>query len=198
MLENFRSIEYPDPPEAEEEGDGFPRLLRDILEVVVISSILFFSINAISARIRVESVSMQPTLYAGNFVVVNKLTYRFGTPERGDIVVFQFPPNPAQDPYIKRVVGLPGENLRIENGKVYIDGVRFFEPYLTEDTMQGGNWDIPEDAVFVMGDNRNNSSDSRSWGMVPYEDIIGKALLVYWPPKYWDVLTDSYAVAAQP
>lgn len=198
MLENYRSLEYPDPPQPEQKTKGSSSFIRDVLEVVLISSILFFSINSISARIRVESVSMQPTLFAGDFVVVNKLAYSFGSPGRGDVIVFHFPPNPAQDPYIKRIIGLPGENLRIEDGEVYIDGVRFLEPYLDVDTLQGGKWDIPEDAVFVMGDNRNNSSDSRSWGMVPNENIIGKALLIYWPPKAWDVLTDSYAVAAEP
>jgi signal peptidase I len=197
-LEHFHSIEYPDPPVREEKRGGIPRFIKDVLEIVLISSILFFSINAISARIRVESVSMQPTLYAGNFVVVNKLAFRLGTPKRGDIIVFQFPPNPAQDPYIKRVIGLPGEHLRIEDGKVYINGVRFSEPYLTTNTKQGGDWDIPFDSLFVMGDNRNNSSDSRSWGMVPYEDVIGKAVLVYWPPQYWEVLNKSYALAAEP
>jgi signal peptidase I len=198
VLENYRSLEYPDPPQPEQKPKGSSGFIRDVLEVILISSILFFSINSISARIRVESVSMQPTLFAGDFVVVNKLAYMFGSPRRGDVIVFQFPPNPAQDPYIKRIIGLPGENLRIEDGEVYIDGVRFLEPYLEVDTLQGGEWDIPEDAVFAMGDNRNNSSDSRSWGMVPYENIIGKALLIYWPPKAWDLLTDSYAVAAEP
>lgn len=197
-MEHFRSIEYPDPPVREEKRGGFPRFIKDVLEIALISSFLFFSINAISARIRVESVSMQPTLYAGNFVVVNKLAFRLGTPKRGDIIVFQFPPNPAQDPYIKRVIGLPGEHLRIEDGKVYINGVRFSEPYLATNTKQGGDWDIPLDSLFVMGDNRNNSSDSRSWGMVPNEDIIGKAVLVYWPPQNWEVLNNSYALAAEP
>lgn len=198
QLEHFRSIENPDPPEELEQRGPFPRFIKDILEIIVISAVLFFSINAISARIRVESVSMQPTLYAGNFVVVNKLSYRFGSPERGDIIVFKYPPNPAQDPYIKRVIGLPGEQLRIEDGKVFINGVRFTEPYISVDTRQGGDWAIPEDAVFVMGDNRNNSSDSRAWGVVPYENVIGKAVVVYWPPQDWEVLNKPYAFAAGP
>jgi signal peptidase I len=197
-LENFRSKEYPDPLAKEEQRGGLPRIIKDILEIVVISAVLFISINAVSARIRVESVSMQPTLFAGNFVVVNKLSFRLGEPERGDIIVFKYPPNPAQDPYIKRVIGLPGEQLRIEDGKVYIDGARFTETYISVNTKQGGDWNIPQDAIFVMGDNRNNSSDSRAWGVVPYENIIGKAVLVYWPPQNWEVLNKPYAFAAGP
>ena len=197
-MEHLRSQEYPDLPPDEPEGVGWRRFAKDILEVVVISLFLFFSINAVSARIRVESVSMQPTLFAGNFVVVNKLAYQFGEPERGDIVVFEYPPDPNQDPYIKRVIGLPGESVQIADGKVMINGVHIQEPYLVSDTHQGGGWSVPEDSLFVMGDNRRNSSDSRSWGVVPLENVIGKALVIYWPPEKWELLTMPFAVAAEP
>jgi signal peptidase I len=197
-MEHLRSQEYPDQPPADQERIGLRRFARDFLEVVVISLVLFFSINAVSARIRVESVSMQPTLFAGNFVVVNKLAYRFGEPARGDIVVFEYPPDPAQDPYIKRVIGLPGDRVQITDGKVIINGHHIQEPYLVADTVQGGDWIVPVDALFVMGDNRGNSSDSRSWGFVPLENVIGKAVLVYWPPEKWELLNMSYAVAAEP
>ncbi len=112
--------------------------------------------------------------------------------------MFRYPPNPELDPYIKRVIGLPGEEIRVEDGNVFINGVRIAEPYLETQTQQGGEWVIPEDALFVMGDNRNNSSDSRAWGIVPLENVIGKALMVYWPPEKWEVLNISYAVAAEP
>jgi signal peptidase I len=141
---------------------------------------------------------MQPTLFAGNFVVVNKLAYQFGEPGRGDIIVFEYPPDPEQDPYIKRVIGLPGEHVRIADGKVTINGVQIQEPYLVSDTPQGGEWPVPEGSLFVMGDNRKNSSDSRSWGVVPIENVIGKAIVVYWPPEKWELLNMSYAVAAEP
>ncbi|HUV25847.1 MAG TPA: signal peptidase I [Anaerolineales bacterium] len=196
-MEHFHSEEFLDPPLDNPEEVGFRRFARDILEVALISLVLFLSINAVSARIRVESVSMQPTLFAGNFVVVNKLSYRFGEPERGDIIVFEYPPDPEQDPYIKRVIGLPGEQVKIADGKVTINGVNIQEPYLVDDTQQGGEWTIPDEAVFVMGDNRRNSSDSRSWGVVPLENVIGKALVVYWPPEKWELLSMSYAVAAE-
>ena len=92
--------------------------------------VYLLSINAISARIRVDSVSMQSTLFAGNFVMVNKLSYLIGSPNRGDIIGFRYPPNPELDPYIKRVIGLPGEKVLIEGGNVFINDVRIAEPYL--------------------------------------------------------------------
>jgi signal peptidase I len=197
-VEHLRSQEFPDLPPEEPNQAGFRRFAKDILEVAIISLLLFFSINAVSARIRVESVSMQPTLFAGNFVVINKLAYQFGEPERGDIVVFEYPPDPNQDPYIKRVIGLPGESIEIADGKVSINGISIQEPYLTSDTPQGGSWKVPDGALFVMGDNRKNSSDSRTWGFVPLENVLGKALVVYWPPDQWELLDLSYAVAAEP
>lgn len=197
-MESLRSKEYPDPPPEYQERGSFRRFVKDVLEIALISLFLFLSINTITARIRVESVSMQPTLFAGNFVVVNKLSYQFGEPSRGDIIVFRYPPNPELDPYIKRVIGLPGEHILVENGKVLINGVRISEPYLETQTQQGGEWTVPQESLFVMGDNRNNSSDSRAWGVVPIENIIGKASMVYWPPEKWEVLSMSYAVAAEP
>jgi signal peptidase I len=198
LLENLRSKEIPDPGPENLGNSRFRRFVVEILEISLISLFLFLSINAISARIRVESVSMQPTLFAGNFVVVNKLSYKIGSPNRGDIIVFRYPPNPELDPYIKRVIGLPGEEIMVEGGNVFINGVRIAEPYLETQTQQGGEWVVPQNALFVMGDNRNNSSDSRAWGIVPMENVTGKALMVYWPPEKWDLLSMSYAVAAEP
>ena len=86
----------------------------------------------------------------------------------------------------------------MKNGKVYINGKLLPEPYIREEFHSSGKWDVPQDSVFVMGDNRNNSSDSRSWGMAPLENIIGKAIVVYWPPEKWGTLTRSTAVAASP
>ncbi len=197
-MNHLRSQEYPDPPPDNQKRGGLGRFVKDILEITLISLFLFLGINAVSARIRVESVSMQPTLFAGNFVVVDKLAFQFGKPGRGDIIVFHFPPDPDQDPYIKRVIGLPGDHILVEGGEVLINGIRVSEPYLTRQTRQGGEWIVPPDSLFVMGDNRNNSSDSRAWGMVPMENVIGKALLVYWPPDDWGLLSSSYAVAAEP
>jgi signal peptidase I len=182
------------PPRAKRKG----QFIIDFLEVILVSGLLFLGINTVSARVRVESISMEPTLNPGDFVAVNKLSYQLSQIHRGDIIVFRYPPAPDQEPYIKRVIGLPGEIIRIENGKVFVNGALVKENYLKENTMHGGKWQIPEDAVFVMGDNRNNSSDSRVWGMVPLENIIGKGVFVYWPPDKWGQLNSRYVTAAEP
>jgi signal peptidase I len=172
------------------------RIVADILETVFLAVFLFLGINAVSARIRVESVSMQNTLFAGDFVFVNKLAYKLGKPERGDVIVFKYPPDPTQIPYIKRVIGLPGDQINITDGQVFINGQPLNEPYLDAATARGGSWTVPPDSLFVMGDNRNNSSDSRSWGYVPFENIMGRAEVIYLPMEHWAWLHQSLAVAA--
>ncbi len=197
-MDNFHTEVIPEPPEPLKSGQSWGRTLMDIFETVLLSVVLFLGINAVSSRIRVESISMQPTLYAGNFVLVNKLAYRIGKPSRGDIIVFRYPPDPTQVPYIKRVIGLPGDQVHITDGKVYINGELMVEPYLVTTTNRGGDWTVPQNSLFVMGDNRNNSSDSRSWGYVPLGNVIGKAEVVYWPPQNWGLLSFPTAAAANP
>lgn len=177
---------------------GFRRFAIDVTETIVLSLLLFFAINAISARIRVESISMQPTLFAGDFIVVNKLAYRLGTPGRGDVIIFHYPPDPNREPYIKRVIGLPGETVRVLNGDVYINDDPLNEPYISASPGYHGTWTVPDDALFVLGDNRNSSSDSHSWGTVPLANVIGKAEVVYWPPDDWQFLNQATAIAAEP
>jgi signal peptidase I len=197
-VENYHPEFIPDPFPAPEKGPSLRRFLLDTLETLLLSLVLFLGINAISARIRVDSISMQPTLVEGDYVLINKIAYKVGHPSRGDVIVFRYPPAPDQIPYIKRVVGLQGEHVHIAQGKVYINGVALVEPYLKVSTNQGGDWDIPEGHLFVMGDNRNNSSDSRNGWTVPFENIIGKAEVIYWPPKDWNALNFPSAVAAEP
>jgi signal peptidase I len=181
----------------EEQKPGWRRTILDTLETIILSLFLFLAINAVSERIRVESISMQPTLYPGDYVIVNKLAYRFkGNPERGDVIVFRYPPNPEAIPYIKRVIGLPGDQIHIADGKVYVNGQAVVEPYLVVSTNRGGDWTVPAGQLFVMGDNRNNSSDSRSWGFVPLENIIGRAELIYLPPQHWGFLHENIAIAS--
>jgi len=180
----------------EERKAGWRRTILDTLETVLLSLVLFLAINTVSERIRVESISMQPTLFPGDYVIVNKLAYRFNhTPERGDVIVFRYPPNPEAIPYIKRVIGLPGDQVHIANGKVFVNAQELLEPFLTVTTNRGGDWSVPSGQLFVMGDNRNNSSDSRSWGFVPLENIIGRAELIYLPPQHWALLHENIAVA---
>jgi signal peptidase I len=197
-LDHLHSDQYPDPPERAARSSAIRRFLLDSLEILTLSVLLFLTINTVSARVRVESVSMQPTLYAGNFVIVNKLAYQLGQPERGDIIVFHYPPDPAQEPYVKRVIGLPGDVVEIRDGRVYTNDIPAYEPYVVGGTARGGEWQVPAKSLFVMGDNRNNSSDSRTWGMVPMELVIGKALLIYWPPQEWSWLSFPSASAAGP
>jgi signal peptidase I len=181
----------------EEQKPGLRRTLLDTLETIILSLVLFLAINAVSERIRVESISMQPTLFPGDYVIVNKMAYRLsGVPERGDVIVFRYPPNPEAIPYIKRIIGLPGDQVHIADGKISINGQLMLEPYLTVKTIRGGDWTVPKGNLFVMGDNRNNSSDSRTWGFVPLENIIGRAELIYLPPQHWAFLHENIAVAS--
>ena len=174
---------------SEEQKSGWRRTLIDTLETILLSLVLFLAINTVSERIRVESISMQPTLFPSDYVIVNKLAYRFNhAPQRGDVIVFRFPPDPDTIPYIKRIIGLPGDQVHIADGKVFINGQLLLEPWLKVSTTRGGDWSVPSGQLFVMGDNRNNSSDSRSWGFVPYANIIGRAEVIYLPPQHWAVL----------
>ncbi|HEX9029755.1 MAG TPA: signal peptidase I [Anaerolineales bacterium] len=199
-MDNFHSETIPDPEPLPSDGSsaGWRRFLLDMLETVVLAVILFVGINQVSARIRVESISMQPTLYAGDFVIVNKLAYKIGIPGRGDVIVFHYPPDPSVEPYIKRVIGLPGETVKVDNGKVYVNGVPLREPYIKALPAYNNSWVVPADSLFVLGDNRNNSSDSHSWGFVPIGNVIGKAEVVYWPPSQWQVFNQPTAAAAEP
>ncbi|OGO11614.1 MAG: signal peptidase I [Chloroflexi bacterium RBG_16_47_49] len=161
--------------------------LVDILETLILSVVLFVSINMISARIRVDGDSMEPTLVSGEYVIVNRLSYRLGHPQRGDIIVFHFPRDPKEE-YIKRVIGLPGDEVNVMNGLVYVNGQSLDENYLDVKMNYTGSWTVPTGQLFVLGDNRNNSSDSHDWGTVPMDYVVGKAVLVYWPPPAWGLI----------
>jgi signal peptidase I len=194
---DFWHAEIVPDAQPEQQKPGWRRTILDTLETIILSLVLFLAINAVSERIRVESISMQPTLYAGDYVIVNKLAYRIkDLPKRGDVIVFRYPPNPDAIPYIKRVIGLPGDQIHIADGKVYVNGQLVNEPYLVVTTNRGGDWSVPAGQIFVLGDNRNNSSDSRSWGFVPLENIIGRAELIYLPPQHWAFLHENIAVAS--
>ncbi|GAB4530524.1 MAG: signal peptidase I [Anaerolineales bacterium] len=152
----------------------------DLFETILLAVVLFVGINLVSARIRVESISMEPTLNPGEFLIVNKLAYRFGEMQRGDVVVFFYPLDPSQR-FIKRLIGLPGDEVVVSDGKVFINGQPIKEPYISAPPTYMGTWQVPVDSVFVLGDNRNRSADSHVWGMVPLNYVIGKAIFIYWP-----------------
>lgn len=179
-----------DPVQAEgskKEQSSFWRFVIDVLETIILSVVLFLAIDAVSARIRVDGISMQPTLRDGEFVLINKLAYKLGEPQLGDVIVFHFPRDPQQE-YIKRVVGLPGDLVKIQRGVVFVNGQALVEPYIADQPDYQNQWQVPENHLFVLGDNRNNSSDSHRWGPVPMEQVVGKALLVYWPPQEWGMI----------
>jgi signal peptidase I len=156
--------------------------IRDLAFSVLIAVIL---IVFIYQPVKVEGTSMQPTLVDQERIFINKFTYHFGlgSIRRGDMVVFWFPLDPTKS-YIKRVIGLPGDEVKIEAGSVYVNGLPLNEPYVTEDFRDRVSYDqhtVPEGEYFVLGDHRNSSSDSRTWGFVKRDAIYGKAEFVYWP-----------------
>ena len=160
----------------------------DLIETLILAFVLFFGINYVTQRVRVENISMLPTLKPGNLLVVNKLAYRNNNYSRGDIVVFHFQGN-AEEDYIKRVIGIPGDHIVISNGIVKVNGIILDEPYIMEESRRVNTWDVPEGKLFVLGDNRNDSSDSSSWGFVDMDWVVGQALLLYWPFDQFRLVT---------
>ncbi|MEW6085129.1 MAG: signal peptidase I [Chloroflexota bacterium] len=188
--------EIPAAGESTQPSD-WKRMGLDILETLFLAVVLYFGINAVSARVRVDGFSMNPSLENGEYILVNKLAYRIGEPERGDIVVFSFPLDPNQD-LIKRVIGLPGETITVQGGKVSVNGILLDEPYIAAAPFYNGTWVVNDGQLFVLGDNRNESKDSHEWGLLPMENVIGKAVLIYWPPPKWEVIDHVQpATAAQ-
>ncbi len=162
---------------------GVKSWLQDTLETLLLAVILFLVINAISGRYQVQGQSMEPSLHEGQYIIASKITYRLHPPERGDVVVLQ--PPVGDTPYIKRIIGLPGDTVEIADGRVWINGVAINEPYISGPPLYHGVWEVTEGHYFVLGDNRNNSSDSHVWGLLSKDKLIGKAIFCYWPPEYW-------------
>lgn len=157
----------------------------EIAKILIIAFLIVVPIRAFLFQpFLVRGASMEPTLSSGSYLIINEISYRFSEPERGDIIVFRFPNDPSQR-FIKRVIGLPGESVEIEDGKVVVyskgeehqDAFVLQEPYLSGDTPGNSRLELLEGEYYVMGDNRSFSSDSRSWGSVPRDNIIGK---VFW------------------
>lgn len=167
----------------------------EIFQTLLLALIFYFIIDSFFPRVRVENISMKPTLEPGELLLVNKLAYKLGNPHHGDVIVFHYPGNPEED-YIKRLIGLPGDEIRVEGGLVYVNGQALDEPYISAPPTYRGVWEVPPDSFFVLGDNRNQSSDSHSWGFVPIENVVGKALVVYWPIDQIKALTYSLTVNA--
>lgn len=163
---------------------GGRSVLREVLETVLLTIILFAAINAATGRSQVNGSSMEHTLHDGQYLIISKLAYWIRSPQRGDIIVLHPPQSPSED-YIKRIVGLPGEHVEVRDGAIWIDGVVLDEPYVSSIPQYGGVWTLGEDEYLVLGDNRTDSDDSHKWGALPAENIVGKAWLTYWPPEQW-------------
>ena len=156
----------------------------EFLKTLVIAFVLAqFIMTSVAQAFQVEQYSMEPNLLPRDRVLVNKFLYHFRPPRPGEVIVLRPPTDPGRN-YIKRVVAVAGQRIWIHDGHVYVNGSMLGEPYLTAITR--GEYDprvVPADDVFVLGDNRPNSEDSRAFGFVPVHSVIGKAVLIYWPPE---------------
>lgn len=172
-------------------------LVRDIVEVVALALLIFFVVQLAVQNYQVQGISMMPGLTDGEYVFVNKLAYSFHEPERGDVIVFRWPVDTSKD-FIKRVIGLPGDTIAYDSTTVRVDGVVLNESYISQPSNPAGKvWKVPANDYFVMGDNRPQSDDSRDWGFVPKDYIIGKAVMVYWPLTSWELINTYPTVYAQ-
>lgn len=196
-MQTFTDITSETPTTPAPSGGSWTRAFLDLLETVGLAVVLFLVINAVSARVRVDGLSMVPTLQNGEFVLVNRLAYRLGTPTRGDIVVFRSVNQPDLD-LIKRVIGTPGDDVTIGDARVVVNGVALIEPYINAEPRYSGHWSVPAGYLFVLGDNRNDSSDSHAWGLLPIGNVIGKAVLIYWPPTEWAMIDHVKIAVAAP
>lgn len=194
-------------------------IVRELLETALFILLIFFIVRGIVQNFKIEGSSMEPTLHTGQYILVNKLVYfhfdlnapfrllpgqedlaqrviyPFYQPRRGDIVVFEYPQDVTKD-YIKRVIGLPGDQVEIRDGQVFVNSIQLDQTYLLGAptycvvgyACQSGPLTIPEGHIFVMGDNRSNSSDSREWGPLPFDRVIGQAWVIYYPVAEWGLV----------
>jgi signal peptidase I len=167
----------------DEQGEGWAgRLLLETLEVAVITTLVFLLARVFVQNYQVDGPSMTPTLLNGEYILVNKADYFIHGPQRGDVIVFKFPKDTSRD-FVKRVIGVPGDTVTtFSDGTVTVNGVVLNEPYVNDHINSvTEEWRLGPGQYFVMGDNRGDSYDSRDWGPVPINDILGKAEFVYWP-----------------
>jgi signal peptidase I len=161
--------------------------IREWLEVIVVAFILALVVQTYVVKpFKIPSGSMENTLQVGDMIFVNRFLYIFEPPHRGDVMVFKYPENPNQD-FVKRLIGLSGDTIAIYDRKVLINGTAIDEPYIKEPPVDNfGPVIVPQDTYLMLGDNRNNSRDSRYWGFLPKSMIKGKAFLIYWAKKERD------------
>ena len=165
---------------------------REVLDIIILIGAIYALVNLSTVRFVVRGQSMEPTFYEDQYLIVSRVNYLLGNPQRGDIVVFHYPNNTDED-YIKRVIGLPGDTVEIRETLVYVNDEPLDETYInepcTESRCPDRVWELGDDEYFVMGDNRNHSEDSRRFGAVKREFIVGEVFIRYWPPSDWGVLS---------
>ena len=156
-------------------------IFKEVFQTFFISLAVFLVVYVFLVQPhRVKGDSMLPNFFNNELLLTEKVSYRFGEPERGDVIVFKAPERQNVD-FIKRIVGLPGDNVKIENGAVFINDIELNEPYETQKTQGVESVTLSENEYFVLGDNRSSSSDSRSFGPIEKNDIRGRVFVVYWP-----------------
>ena len=187
-VEKETLVEAPVEEERSHGWDTVKSVLREVVETVVLTLVIFFLIQTVVRNFRVVGTSMEPNLHTGEYLIVDKVSYRLGPPQRGDVIVFE-PPVSAEGDYVKRVIGLPGELVEVQSGQVLVNGKAINEPYAVRPAAYSMDARrVGPDELFVLGDNRNMSSDSHSWGMLPMDKVVGKAIVSYWPPSLWGVI----------
>ncbi len=194
--------------------------LLELLQTALLTVILFVAVRSVLQNYQIDGPSMQPTLWAGQYLLVNKLAYQridglplqllhqaglfqgsegsvypFGGPQRGEIIVFHEPVPPYVD-LVKRLIALPGDQVMIDRGRVYVNGTPLREDYVRAiPSYSLPPQRVPPGRLFVLGDNRPISSDSHLWGFVPEANVIGKGWILYWPPEQWGVLANPLHAA---
>lgn len=173
----------PEKPTSRRSGGG---LFREVFQTALLVIILYTGLNLVIPRYVVEGHSMEPNFHDAERIVVSRLHYVFGDPQRGDVIVLDLD---GQTDLLKRIVALPGETVSMDEGQLYINGVALDEPYVAElcrtYSCQDRKWVLGDDEYFVLGDNRNNSRDSHDFGPIHHSQIVGKVLIKYWPPVDW-------------
>jgi len=203
-VQNSQEVQAQELPGPQSSSAG-KSLLREILETLVLTAIIFVLVNSVTGRFKIFGSSMDNTFENGQYIIVNRLAYRFGEPQRGDVVVLVPPGSPTngfierilgipgETDYIKRILGVPGDKITVVNGQLVVNGQTLSEPYIKElMNCNFGNcnevWTLDTNEYFVLGDNRNNSTDSRRIGAIASDRIVGQVLAVYWPISSWKLV----------
>ena len=184
--------------QTEESPSSMRGFVRETLLTLAVALVIFFGLQAIVQDYIIKEYSMEPNFQEEQRVLVNKVVYKLHDPERGDVIVLHPPPPYDQKsiPFIKRIIALPGDTVEIKSAAVYVNGFRLSEPYIkAAPTYTFESYRVPANNYFVLGDNRNNSSDSHMGWTVPRQNIIGKAWLSVWPPDRWG-LAANYPLEA--